>query len=165
MYTNNSSFFSSFRTKGNNMSERYKFPIVGEVPPGEYISEIVKAFDTTTKSGKPALEVHYTIKCADTGDTTNEQSRDNVKSTTYRIKQVYPVGTSFLDDLANSVTEALGVEEVDSQDIAGVTERITLSYGDSSFGGFSSRCPCHSQDSMRLPENHNEICGVMEDGI
>ena len=59
--TSNTGFSSKLKANGLG---KYKYPTYDEVPSGWYVSEIMDVKETTTKSGKPTIEVFYKISLA-----------------------------------------------------------------------------------------------------
>ena len=121
---------------------KYQFPICGEVPPGEYFSEIKEVRETVTAKGKPTIEVYYKIENAYTiYQIANGRLPDTTKVDTYYIKQSYVIGTPYYYNFLDGMAEALGRDKFREEDVVGVTEHVELSYGNSDIGGFSERTP------------------------
>lgn len=142
---------ASSKLKSNGWG-KYKYPIYGEVPPGWYVSEIMDYNETTTKSGKPTIEVYYKIEPqAQYYNRVNGLSKENDKIDNYYIKQSYPEGTQFRDEFVDSMCDALGKDEFELEEIIGITERVSLSYKDySNFGGFGQRDYVEEEDYINL---------------
>lgn len=126
---------------------KYKFPICDEVPSGNYFSKITGIKTTTTRAGKPTLEVLYEIKdgiiCYKIANGLLPQDAENKP---YFIKQSYPEDTQYYDEVIDALSEALGVDTFEIGEAVGVTEYVALSYDKSVIGGFSKRTPCDWED-------------------
>lgn len=146
-YVGNGSSFKLTRKKVND----FKFPSPNQVPAGDYISRVVSAKPYTTKSGNEAIEVKYEIKPASTCQKiASGKLPSNTDNPSYNIRQVYPIGTSFFDDYCEAMAEAVGADEVDLADTIGVTEHVTLDYGNASIGGYIERKPIDSEKYDRI---------------
>ncbi len=136
----------------------YRLPRCGEMPPGNYYSEVIHATYVTTKAGDKAVKVYYTlmdaIDCYQVAN--NIRPADTVIKKHYVI-QVYPYGSTPYLDFTDSMAEALGLGygvSFSLEDIIGVTEYVTLSFtSKGGIGGFDSRAPFKWSDFKRLSKN------------
>lgn len=143
------------RFKSNGLG-KYKFPIYDEVPAGNYFSKVKAVNQTTTKSGKEAVEVFYEIKDGATCyKIANGILPDDAENKSYYIKQVYPEGTTYHERFVDSMAEALSKDDFDYGETVGITEYNTLSYDKSDIGGFSDRSPFEWDDFI-IQETEDE---------
>ena len=125
----------------------YKLPYPSQVPAGDYISRVVSAKETTTKSGNDAIEVCYEIKDASICEKILKgKLPSNTNIPAHNIRQVYPLGTSFFDSYCEAMAEAVGADEMDLDDTIGVTEKVTLDYGNANIGGYVERQPLNPSE-------------------
>ena len=129
---------------------KYVFPTYPDIQSGYYFSKIDEAKPTKTKSGDDAIEVFYEIKNGVTCyQIANGMLPKDTEIETYYIKQVYPTGTQYYEQLVDSMAEALGNRKFYVEDIIGVTEYVSLSYNNSNIGGFNERYPFEMEDFIQ----------------
>lgn len=155
--SNNVGTVSSFKLS-RKKTTTYKLPYPGQVPAGDYISRVVSAKETVTKSGNAAIEVCYEIKDASVCEKiVNGKLPSNTNIPTHNIRQVYPLGTSFFDNYCEAMSEAAGSDEVMLDDTIGITERVTLDYGTSNIGGYVERHPLTSDKYDKVFRNSKPL--------
>ncbi|MBQ4528303.1 MAG: hypothetical protein II998_09540 [Clostridia bacterium] len=146
-YLGSKTSFKLTRKKANN----FNLPYPNQVPAGDYISRVVSAKETITKSGNDAIEVCYEIKEASICEKIlNGKLSSNTNIPTYNIRQIYPLGTSFFDNYCEAMAEAVGIDEMDLDDTIGVTEHVTLDYGNATIGGYIGRHPLEPEKYDRI---------------
>lgn len=122
---------------------KYKYPMYNEIPDGQYFSKVVKVKDTTTKTGKPAIEVFYDIRDAGVCyKIANGWMGDNGTDGIYHIRQKYPEDSSYYEEFVDSMAKALNNYDYDFDydETIGVTEHITFNYY-GNYGSFAERMP------------------------
>ncbi len=154
---NNSVVKSSPRILKNNGLGKYKYPKCDEVPAGKYFSKITAIREKTSWAGYPGIEVFYELidgelcyKIA-TG-----MLPEDAEKNPYYVIQFYQENTLYYDAFIDAMSEALGVKSFPIGKVVGVTEWITLSYGKSDIGGFSSRTPCEWEELMEMMKEYYE---------
>lgn len=116
--------------RGSPKSVDYAFPKPRLIPKGQYHSKIVDVFESTTKQGDDAVDVHY--------DFTNENQR-------YRVKMRYPVASSHFQALCDALIDAGVPENASIKKAIGVEETVELDYPNgATMGSIVSRSPVMS---------------------
>ncbi|MBQ4528302.1 MAG: hypothetical protein II998_09535 [Clostridia bacterium] len=119
----------------------YKFPNYEDVPSGWYFSEIIHAEYERRTFGKDVVKVYYEIipypDCYHLA--IGKISDDDVRF--YHIIQVYPIGSTFYENLTYSMKVFLSKEKFKVKEIVGATEYVALNYENSKIGGFCKRTP------------------------
>lgn len=138
----------------SNGYSKYRFPVYDEVPSGQYFSKVKSAEYTTTKAGKPAIEVRYIMKDFNTCYKIYKGFvPENEKNPPFYIKQRYPQNTQYYEAFVDSMSEALEKESFALNEVIGVTEYVVLSYDKSDIGGFSERYPFDEEDFECINNN------------
>lgn len=136
---------------------KYKYPKNNEIPDGQYFSKVVRVRDTSTNSGKPAIEVFYDIRDAVVCyKIANGWIADNGMDGIYHIRQKYAEDSSYYEDFVDSMAKALNNYDYDFdyEDVVGVTEHITFNYY-GNFGSYAARMPFKFSEykDKRLEQN------------
>jgi hypothetical protein len=108
----------------------YAFPKPKLIPKGQYRSKIVDIFESTTKQGDDAVDVHYEF--------TNGNQR-------YRVKMRYPVESSHFEALCDALIDAGVPENASIKKAIGVEETVELAYPNgTTMGSIISRSPINT---------------------
>ena len=136
---------------------KYRLPQEDEIPADTYVSRIMAATETVTRSGKKAIEVLYKLQqYTECYREVNGLSNCDY-SYYYYIKQIYTYGTQFYDEFVDAMANALNITRGNTftlEQIVGITEAVKLGYyGNSKFGSFMGRCRICYEDLLKKPDN------------
>ena len=145
---------------------KYVLPKIDDVPAGHYYSRIENVENSMTWRKEKAITVYYRISPrVEIYKKANNLLPKGTKVRRYFIRQVYPIGSSYYDTFITAMYDDLGKsydEDIDFDEIIGLTELIILSYEKpDGIGGISQRCYYEDEDFIdpRYSNNQDdEVC-------
>ena len=159
---NENSVINNTLPKSRNLGYgEYVLPIHEEVPSGDYYSLITNVEKITSK-GKPAISVCYKMMTfKDAYQEANNIYQGSKKPKIYKIRQIYPFDSQAYDRFLEAMYEALELdykEDINLEDIIGITEVIGISYSKhSDIGGISTRTPWDDESFVYLYNKNNAL--------
>lgn len=150
----------SFELESDGLGS-FRFPFIDDVPAGYYVSYIVNAEKTVTRSGEDTILVYYEIEpYSQCKARMNNRLPKYHQEEYYYIIQSYPYGTPFIRGFKDAMSTALFGDtrgKFTQDDVVGVEEVVNLTYANvKSMGGFSSRRPLDPQELIDKPKEEVE---------
>lgn len=121
----------------------YAFPKPKLIPKGQYRSKIVDIFESTTKQGDDAVDVHYEF--------TNGNQH-------YRVKMRYPVESTHFEAFCDALIDAGVPENASIKKAIDVEETVVLDYPNgATMGSIVSRSPIIATSAEETEDDEYDV--------